>query len=369
MAVEREQHGERPSRPTDTAAAEAPTYTPSAPMNRDSRANRYFRNAVERHWDPADIDLERDRAALGSSDIWTRGEPTTRDGAPASFSFLRIVLAMFGAGETEVTEDLAPLASVVDDIDDQLFLTTQIYEESKHVEFFDRYWTEVINPVEAEMGIPASDPTADRWYPPGYLAVLGRNGEAMHRLLEADTPENRAIAYCHYHLSVEAIIAQLGYFVLTNGFDGGSDDLPHLPGLMAGIANIRADEGRHVGFGLAKTREFVASGQVDPAVVERTTGALIRTFVSDGRVPEMADGGRIDGIRRLRWWLGTDMGFGVTDLLAHLGSKHLGRMDMIRDAATEIPEADSLTDLETRAIGVRSRLARPRRMVRAVAGI
>ena len=29
-------------------------------LDTDSRSNRYFRNAVERHWDPFDIDLSRD---------------------------------------------------------------------------------------------------------------------------------------------------------------------------------------------------------------------------------------------------------------------------------------------------------------------
>jgi ribonucleoside-diphosphate reductase beta chain len=47
-------------------------------------------------------------------------------------------LALFGAGEEAVTQDLAPLTLTVKDVNDQLFVASQNYEEAKHTQFFDR---------------------------------------------------------------------------------------------------------------------------------------------------------------------------------------------------------------------------------------
>ena len=33
-------------------------------LDRESKGTRYYRNAVERHWDPGEIDLTTDRANL-----------------------------------------------------------------------------------------------------------------------------------------------------------------------------------------------------------------------------------------------------------------------------------------------------------------
>lgn len=339
-------------------------------MNRDSQPNRYFRNAVERHWDPGEIDLNQDRERLLDRSQELQNEPTVgKDNGPLTFTMLRNLIAMFGAGETEVTEDLAPLAAVLEDIDDQMFVTTQIYEESKHVDFFDRYWREVIHPVEDEIGLDRTDPTDDRWYPQGYLNVLGRNSQAMHSLLEEDTPENRAKAYCHYHLMVEAILAQGGYYVLTNAFDGSAGDMPHLPGLIEGIGHIRADEGRHVGFGLEKTRDLVASGEVSPVFIEQTIGQLVRELVIGGPTTEATYPRTIAHLAR------RDVGFGATDPVTHIVEKHMGRMDLIRDAAEEIPDADRLTSIDTRANRLTNLLyssdnvRQPRRLIRAVSGV
>jgi len=79
---------------------------------------------------PGAIDLEEDRKNLVemADDVeWLDTEEETEN----STTVLRSALAMFGAGEEEVTEDLAPLAVVFDDVQDQMFITTQMYEEAK----------------------------------------------------------------------------------------------------------------------------------------------------------------------------------------------------------------------------------------------
>jgi len=286
----------------------------------DSRSNRYFRNAVERHWDPYEIDLEQDRENL-----------IAEGGTEEEFDGMRAGIAKFGAGEQAVTEDLAPLAIVLDDIDDQMFLTTQLYEEAKHTEFFDRYWREVIHAVEDERGWERSSPTDERWFNEPYWELFERDEEAMARLLTDDTPENRARAYCHYHLTIEGILAQTGYYGMQSSYSGERfPEVPHLPGLVEGFSLIRSDEGRHVGFGMAKLKELIATGEVTPDLINDTVDELI-PFVHGITMDERYD---------------TDQGIQPEELEQYAAEKHIERMQQITDAATDIPDVDTLTRLE-----------------------
>ncbi|MFW6438345.1 MAG: glycosyltransferase family protein, partial [Armatimonadota bacterium] len=89
----------------------------------------------------------------------------------------------------------------------------------------ERYWREVINPVAEERGYEVVNPTDQRWFPEGYIDLFDRTEAAMERLLTDDTPENRAKAYCHYHLVVESVLAQTGYYGFTSRFSEGQADI------------------------------------------------------------------------------------------------------------------------------------------------
>jgi ribonucleoside-diphosphate reductase beta chain len=277
----------------------------------------YYRNAVERHWDPATIDLSTDVDRVADLD------------APA-FDSLRTTLALFGAGETAVTEDLSPLAVVLEDVDDQLFVTTQLYEEGKHAEFFHRYWTRVIHAAEDARGVARSDPRDDAWFNDAYDELFERTETAMTRLLDDDTPENRARAYCHYHLTVEGILAQTGYYGVQQAFDGSTEGLPELPGLVEGFRRIRSDEGRHVGFGMRKLKALVESDEVEPSLLQDLTGELA-LLVQDAVTEAAGD---------------EPMMTGPEDLSAYAAQKHGERMTQIVDAAHDVPDVETLTEIQ-----------------------
>ena len=288
---------------------------PTLSLAHDARGYRYYRNAVERHWDPAGIDLAVDRERILETGI--------------EIEDLKRTLALFGAGEQAVTEDLAPLATVLSDVHDQLFVTTQLYEEAKHADFFDRYWREVIHAVEDERGEERSFPTEDRWFPEDYVELFRRNDEAMHRLLDADTPENRAAAYCHYHLVIEGILAQTGYFGVQTSYSGEDDELPRLPGLVEGFTKIRGDEGRHVGFGMAKLKALVESGEVAPEFLHETVGELVP--LTQGTVVESTEEDA--------------PGVSQDSLVEYAAERHTQRMQQIVDASAEIPDVEELVKL------------------------
>nr|WP_241430247.1 MULTISPECIES: ribonucleoside-diphosphate reductase [Halococcus] len=228
-----------------------------------------------------------------------------------------------------MTTDLAPLAVALDEFEDQLFVTTQLYEEAKHADFFDRYWREVIHPAEDDRGQERSSPTDERWFPAEYDELFERNERAMARLLDDDTPENRAKAYSHYHMTVEGILAQTGYYGLTRQFDADTyPDLPHLPGLVAGLTSIRSDEGRHVGFGMAKLKALIRTERVDPAVVEETVGDLLPLVQAS--IPSHEPDGP---------------GVTPTELVEYATTKHEQRMRQITTASEQIPDVEELTAL------------------------
>lgn len=293
---------------------------PAMQLNTTIRPHNYYRNAVEKHWDPHEIDLEADRK--GASEL---SEP--------AFEGLKRSLALFGAGEESVTEDLAPLAVVLEDIEDQMFLTTQLYEESKHVDFFDRYWREVVLAEEKRRGQELSSPTDERWFNDPYDELFERNERAMARLLDDDTPENRARAHCHYHLTIEGILAQTGYYGLTLAYGENEPELPDLPGLVEGLKLVRSDEGRHVGFGMAKLKLLVSSGSVDPELLRETVDELV-PLVQESLT---GNGGA-----------STESGPGPTpsDLADYAYTKHEQRMRQITTASEKIPDVEELTELE-----------------------
>jgi ribonucleoside-diphosphate reductase beta chain len=287
-----------------------------------SRAYRYYRNAVERHWDPAAIDLAVDRDRVADLD-------------PVAFDQLRTLLALFGAGEESVTEDLAPLAVVLEDVNDQLFLTTQLYEEGKHAEFFDRYWREVVHAAEDARGLDPTRPTDDRWFSDAYVELFDRNEAAMLRLLDDDTPENRARAYCHYHLTIEGILAQTGYYGAQSAFSGDAEHLPALPGLVQGFAKIRGDEGRHVGFGMAKLQALVADHGVEPSLLHELTGdlsVLVQEALGATR-PDDPESAQAVEVRE-------------QDLVTYAAEKHSQRLTQILEDDAAIPAVEELVRIE-----------------------
>jgi len=302
-------------------------------LDPDSFAQGYFKNAVYRHWDPYEdvtrAQLETDRENLLAQEI------DDEDEAEQRFDSLRGTIALFGAGEEAVTEDLMPLALVLEDIDDQMFISSQIYEEAKHTQFFDRYWRNVINPVAEERGYEVKMPTHQAFFPEGYVELFDRTEAAMERLMVEDTPENRAKAYCHYHLVVESVLAQTGYYGLTSRFDDSAADIydddletPHLPGLVEGINYVRSDEGRHVGFGMQKVRHLIHEEGVNDAVVQETLQELMPLITDTVTANQIEDADQ-------------------TPIVEYASDKLTRRIEILTEREAEIPPVEELVKLDS----------------------
>ena len=231
------------------------------PLTREQTRSKYFHlyaNSKRLAWDPAAVDLSRDAAD------W---EMIRRDYATEEFAKqLHQLCSFFHAGEESVTSTLAPLLGAVSrlelGVDIEMYLTSQIYEEAKHFEFFTRYFHEVLGEDTAAV---ISELTA------APQAVLIDDLDATTDRVRAETDPTRlraalVEAVTHYMGVVEAMLARTGYV-------GAGDALAArnwLPGLQEGFRLIRRDEGRHVSFGIHFIREMTSAHPELIPVVQHT---------------------------------------------------------------------------------------------------
>ena len=152
-------------------------------------------------WDPKDIDFTQDK------ETW---QTFTDDEKEAS---LRLG-AMFQAGEEAVTRDLLPLIRVISmegRLEEELYLTTFLFEEAKHTEVFRRFLDEVVGGA-GDLTIYHQSHFKKIFYE--YLP------QAMERLIDDPSPEAQAEASVTYNMVVEGILAESGYHAFYTALKG-----------------------------------------------------------------------------------------------------------------------------------------------------
>lgn len=203
---------------------------------------RRYQKAKALSWDPAAFGLEQDKAD------WAGFSDEERDAA------LR-ACALFLGGEEAVAGDLAPLLVRLRKEPGQeaacAFLASQLWEEAKHAELFDRWITEVAG--APDLAPYASEPHAGLFEK--------RLPDALDRLLTDPSDEALVRAVATYHVLIEGTLAEAGY----HGFYTCFKQNDVLPGLVAGIEHVQRDEARHIAFGIDLLRERFAR---DPALSE-----------------------------------------------------------------------------------------------------
>lgn len=212
-----------------------------------------YHKAKELLWDPRDVDCAQD---------W-------RDWAAMSAEERDLILrvgALFLAGEEAVAHDLAPLLAVVrregGHTEDEFFLTTQIFEEAKHMEFFDRWFDEVLG----------SDVDLASFLGENYGTIFYQVlPEALNRLLIDNLALAQVEASVVYHMIIEGVLAETGY----HGFYQALKSRDLLPGLVHGIELVQRDEARHIAFGVYFLQRHVqANPQLWTMIEERMSELL-----------------------------------------------------------------------------------------------
>lgn len=176
-------------------------------------------------WNPATIDYTKDAEDWGILSIGQKN------------SILRL-LSQFQAGEEAVTLDLLPLIMAIAKdgrIEEEMYLTTFLFEEAKHTEFF----RTVLDAI-GEKG--ELNPLLTDTYKQVFHVILPT---AMERLITDQSPEAIADAATVYNMFVEGVLAETGYFSFYKSLETSK----LMPGLLEGVGNLKRDESRHIGYG------------------------------------------------------------------------------------------------------------------------
>lgn len=211
----------------------------------------YYRWEREQ-WEAGGIDLENDAAQWGGLDARTR-----RAVADAvAWRHLRARQAMTG---------LVPFVDIAPDEEQQVFLTTELVDEARHVVLFDRFATEVMGEEATSVAERAPD-VAD---PALRELLLGDLPDMSARLAAAQAPDLGLLlqGVALYQLGILGLLDLTEQRWLVAHFESEAS----LPGLREGLALARRDTARHVAFALRLLEE--ASGK-DPGVAASSRVAL-----------------------------------------------------------------------------------------------
>ncbi|WP_117237162.1 R2-like ligand-binding oxidase [Thermus sediminis] len=192
---------------------------------------RLYHKAKRLFWDPAALDFTRDREAFQALD-------------PRAQDLLLRLTSLFLGGEEAVTLDLLPLVRAVAGegrLEEEMYLTTFLLEEAKHVEFFARFLEEVAG---AKGGLA-------HYHGPHYRRIFHELlPEAMGRLEVDRSPKAQVEAALTYNVVVEGVLAETGYQGFFRAVDRLRAQGLDLPATLEGVAHIQRDESRHMAYGL-----------------------------------------------------------------------------------------------------------------------
>jgi len=189
-------------------------------------------------WDPAAMLLEEDRLQFAALN------PTQRQQ-------LIKICALFYEGEVSVADTLAWFMLAMPDSDRRMYLSTQVFEEVKHAEFFERYFKEVLGEMDtAAFLVPESRNVL--------MDGLSARGEAIGRALVND--DKKALDFAltmfsaHYMGLIEGVMAQTAYEYVSEMLTSAK----LFPRLLEAMRLIRIDEGRHIVHGMDYLRSQIA---------------------------------------------------------------------------------------------------------------
>ena len=197
-------------------------------LNRDLPPMRLYEKAKKLGiWNPSDLDFEKDKQD------WAKFTEEEKD-------LCLLLLSMFVAGEEAVTLDLLPLIQAIAQegrIEEEMFLTTFLFEEAKHTDFFRRFMDEV---AQADMDLT-------RYHSGNYHQLFYHAlPEALNALRSDPSPASQIRASVTYNMIVEGVLAETGYQAFFTMLERNN----LLPGLRKGISLLKQDESRHIAYGV-----------------------------------------------------------------------------------------------------------------------
>jgi ribonucleoside-diphosphate reductase beta chain len=217
-----------------TSQGDVATITDDAYLNRTLQLmdpQKLYELWERQQWQSQAIDLERDK------EQWAELSQEQKDEHLWG-------LSSFFVGEERVTTQFSGLVMAYEDEQEEAFLTTQQVDEARHMQFFDRWFREVVG---TDGGIRERLATSRADVTDAFVELfddrLVKMGERL--IANAGDMDAKVAFITNYHMVIEGTLALTGQHFMLDYYE--KNDL--LPGFAEGFANIARDEHRHVAYG------------------------------------------------------------------------------------------------------------------------
>ena len=227
--------------------------TTTSGLDRSTPSMRLFEKAKRYGiWNPSDIDFRQDAAD------WQRLTALEQE-------VLLHLTSLFQAGEEAVTADILPLLLTVaaeGRIEEEMYLTTFLFEEAKHTDFFRRFLDEVAG----------AQTDLSHFHSPSYRTIVyDALPAAMQALLTDRSPAAQVRASVTYNMIVEGVLAETDYHAYLSALERNG----LMPGQCRGIRLLKQDESRHIAYGIYLISRLVAADDSLWQVAEDTMNELL----------------------------------------------------------------------------------------------
>jgi ribonucleoside-diphosphate reductase beta chain len=184
------------------------------------------------HWQSKEIDFSKDK------EDWSSLSDEQKD------NFIWLLGSNY-IGEERVTTQFAGLLTAYADHSEEAFLATQQVDEARHMQFFDRFYDEVIG-MEGEDTAARVDKAREAMNDSFIKLFDDELGEANKRLLENPNDVGTKVDFVTvYHMVIEGTLALTSQRFSTDYLE----EHELLPGFVEGFDNVARDEHRHVAYG------------------------------------------------------------------------------------------------------------------------
>jgi ribonucleoside-diphosphate reductase beta chain len=206
------------------------------------------------HWQSQEIDFSKDK------EDWAALSDDERD-------YLIWLLSSFFIGEERVTTQFSGLVMAYENEHEEAFLTTQQVDEARHMQFFDRFYREVVG-LEQE-DFDARLERVREELNDAFVKLFDESlVEAGNRLIENPGDREAKVEFATiYHMVIEGTLALTGQHFITDYME--KNDI--FPGFVEGFQNVARDEHRHVAYG---TWLLAKSAGEDEKLAERMQATL-----------------------------------------------------------------------------------------------
>jgi ribonucleoside-diphosphate reductase beta chain len=206
------------------------------------------------HWAAQDIDLSRDRAD------WIGLEDRERE-------LLYWVLSSLMVAEERISTQFCGLVLAQDDEEEGSYLSTQLVDEVRHMQFYARFQNEVIaDPAAIASHVVRAREVLGAPFRKLFDEALVHAHDRLRR--EPEDREAKVDFVTIYHMVIEGTLGlTASHFLL--GFLGDRD---LLAGFVDGYSRIAADEQRHIAYGTGFLRRAVDE---DPRMADVIRSRLV----------------------------------------------------------------------------------------------